>query len=182
MRRAALIFPDTVARIPTFGPNLRFAVAVWMTLLVLGVGFFVPFVAIKMVAGQLLLRLERDDALWVALASHCASIVVGAPQLALLWTVSHTSSLVRNQPESSPSVLVISLFYACLVIPFDVWTAQGTIRGGNYPELDDGHPASTLIHRRGLTTSELVVVWSLVSNLVCIGVGVFFARSFGVTL
>lgn len=151
-----------------------------MTLLVLGVGFFVPFVAIKAVLGQLILRFERDDALWVALAGHCASIVVGAPQLALLWWAHHTTSALKNPPDASPSVLVISLFYACLVIPFDVWTAQGTVRGGNYPELDDGHPSSTLTHRRGLTTLELVVVWSLLSNLVCIGTGIFLARSLGV--
>lgn len=177
---APLGFPVAVAQPLAFEPNSRFVVAVWMTLLVLGVGLFVPFVAIKMVLGQLVLRLERDDALWVALAGHCASIVLGAPQLALLWWTFHPDPLSRTALATSPSILIISLFYACLVIPFDVWTAQGTVRGGNYPELDDGHPASTLSHRWGFTTLELVGVWSLVSNLVCIGAAVLFARYFSV--
>lgn len=145
--------------------------SVWMTLLVSGVGFFVPFVTIKTALAQLILRFERDDAFWVALAGHCANIVAGAPLFALLWRL-----MVTNADLSSPSTLLIALFYASIVIPFDIWTAQGIIRGGGYPELDDNHPSSTIVQKKRMTTLQLVVKWSLVSNLICIGLGVLAVR------
>jgi hypothetical protein len=146
-----------------------------MILLVSGVGFFVPFVGIKAVLAQLMLRFERDDAFWVGLAGHCANIAVGAPLFALIWWIQN-SAVMRNSPQASPSVLLVALFYAGLVIPLDIWTAQGIIRNGSYPDLDDSHPASTITQRRGLTTLRLVVAWSLVSNFICVGGGLFAMR------
>lgn len=142
-----------------------------MTLLVLGVGFFVPFVTIKSVLAQLMLRFERDDAFWVALAGHCANIVAGAPLFALIWWLN--SLLLRGDSSATPSVIAITLFYAALVIPFDIWTAQGIIRNGSYPDLDDNHPSSTITQKAGLTTMKLVMAWALVGNIVCIGAGLF---------
>ncbi len=150
-----------------------------MTLVVLGVGFFVPFVAIKTVMAQLMLRFERDDAFWIGLAGHCASVLVGAPPLALSWGMLQNASRLQGSAPDQFSVYVVALFYGCLVIPFDVWTAQGIIRNGGYPDLDDAHPCNTITQRVGLTTLRLVVAWSLVSNLICIAVGVFAMRSFG---
>lgn len=150
-----------------------------MILLVLGVGFFVPFVAIKTVLAQLMLHFERDDAFWVALGGHCANIVAGAPLFALVWWALQNASLLQMSRHAAPSVFVVAVFYGCLVVPLDVWTADGIIRGGSYPDLDDAHPKNTITRRRGLTTLKLIFLWALISNLLCIAVAVFTTRLFG---
>ncbi|BCM89817.1 hypothetical protein IAD21_01665 [Abditibacteriota bacterium] len=150
-----------------------------MTLVVLGVGFFVPFVAIKTVLAQLMLRFERDDAFWVALAGHCGSVVMGAPLLTLIWGALQNAALFQISYHTPPSVFAVALFYGCLVIPFDVWTAQGIIRNGSYPDLDDAHPCNTITRRLGVTTLRLAIAWALITNLICISGGIFAMRLFG---